>query len=231
MIGARARWCFENVPVGGSEPATKCSRFVTVGLPDCRIEINRFRDTQGPVKVLAFVLVCNDNLPPSVVRGVAQRKGAEVAMRDAIRVSSWIKGGVIVVVTLAIVALTSKGRLTAQGGLSGTWSGPSLAVLCSANDSPRCSNHPGTASITISDTPYGFTGQTMDMNQIDGYYVNQTGDPVLVLRVVALTGACAGFVQTGSAVLNMATNTLNASSAGINPDCRAQTASFTLVKQ
>jgi hypothetical protein len=159
-------------------------------------------------------------------------KEAEVIMRDAISVRSRIKLGVVVAVALAIVALMNRGRLTAQGGLAGTWSGPVTIVLC-GGDVASCANGMGTASITISDTPTGFTGQTADGNQLDGYYVNQSGtNAVLAVRVIAADGsACPGAIQTGSMVVDLTQNTLTASSSGIEPGCHAQIASFTLMKQ
>ena len=153
-------------------------------------------------------------------------------MRDAIRVSTWIKAGVIVVVALAIVGLVSRGHVKAQGGLAGTWSGPVTVVFC-GGDLTNCTNGSGTASVTVSDTATGFTGQTADGNQLDGYYVNQSGNTaVLVVRVIAADGsACAGAVQTGTMVVDLTQNTLTASSSGIEPGCHAQTTSFTLTKQ
>jgi hypothetical protein len=139
---------------------------------------------------------------------------------------------VVVGTTLAIVGIVSKGRVKAQGGLAGTWSGPFTAVLC-GGDLTNCSNGMGTASVTISDTGTGFTGQTADGNQIDGYYVNQSGaTAVLVVRVIAAGGsACPGAIQTGTMVVDLTQNTLTAGSSGIEPGCHAQTVSFTLTKQ
>jgi hypothetical protein len=153
-------------------------------------------------------------------------------MRDATSMRSRIKLGLFVAVVLAIVALVNRGRLTAQGGLAGTWSGPVTVVFC-GGDLANCANGMGTASITISDTPTGFTGQTADGNQIDGYYVNQSGtNAVLAVRIIAAGGsACPGAIQTGSMVVDLTQNTLTASSSGIEPACHAQIASFTLTKQ
>ncbi len=153
-------------------------------------------------------------------------------MRDAMSVKSWIKRGLVVAVALAIVALTNRGRLAAQGGLAGTWSGPGIVVLC-GGDLANCANRMVTASITISDTPTGFTGQTGDGTQIDGYYVNQSGtNAVLAVRLIATDGSeCPGAIQTGSMVVDLTQNTLTGSVSGIEPSCRAQIASLRLTKQ
>jgi hypothetical protein len=143
--------------------------------------------------------------------------------------SSWIKGAVVVGTALAIVGVVSRGRVKAQGGLAGTWSGPFTAVFC-GGDLTNCQNGTGTTSATISDTATGFTGQTVDGNQIvNGYYVNQSGTAaVLVVNLIAAGGsACPGAIQTGTMVVDLTQNTMTASVSGIDSGCHAQTANFT----
>jgi hypothetical protein len=153
-------------------------------------------------------------------------------MRHAWSMSRWMKGAVVAGTALAIVGVVSRGRVKAQSGLTGTWSGPFTVVKC-AGDFTTCQNGTGTALVTISDTGTGFTGQTDSGDQIDGYYANQSDTTaVLVMRQIGANGfACSGAITAGMMVVDLTQNTLTASLSGIDRDCHSQTVSATLTKQ
>ena len=153
-------------------------------------------------------------------------------MRHVRSMNRWMKGAVVVGTALAIVGVASRGRVKAQAGLAGTWSGPFTVVQC-GGDLATCQNGMGTNSLMISDTATGFTGQTDGGDQIDAYYVNQSGNTaVLAVRVIASDGfPCSGALITGTMVVDLTQNTVAGSLSGIDRGCHAQTVSATLTKQ
>ena len=155
-------------------------------------------------------------------------------MKNTNAVVSRIQRGLIVAVTLAMLAIAAKANLKAQGGLTGTWSGTWVVFHCGGSDCSTAT--PRNITIQLTDTDYGFTGTIVEIPGavIDGFLVNQTRSPVYTLRTPpgdAGSGCGLPLMYTGSGFLDEAANSLNGNMSAISGECRLEFIGFSVRRQ